>query len=291
MSFTPSVIATLATSGAIKDLRLLLSSLEIFNANPPTVYLFCDSDVAEKVAGFKYPGRLLTRQDLGAYAGLNRQQMEQMPGIHFKSRWFDFMAEKINLLRWALSDSGGEGVLFCDADICFLGPLPNIPSGHTLALSPHAIRERDAARFGYYNGGFLWISSPTHLDVWWSACATARFYEQSALEDVAAAAAAAAAADPYEFPDTQNYGWWRLLQGSESAEILKQKWSINRGKGGAGILVSGTLLSSVHTHFGEMRDPATRMFNDFVLGWLKRLAPAHKPANRILAAISAIRGS
>ena len=188
MSSTPSAIATLATSGAIKDLRLLLSSLAIFNANPPTVYLFCDKDVSEKVGGFKYPGRLVVREDLGAYAGLNRQQMEQIPGVHFKSQWFDFMAEKINLLRWALSAGGGD-VLFCDADICFLGPLPEIPSGKTLALSPHAIRERDAARFGYYNGGFLWISSAAHLDVWWSACATARFYEQSALEDVAAAGA------------------------------------------------------------------------------------------------------
>lgn len=286
MSSAPSVIATLATSGAIKDLRLLLSSLAIFNANPPTVYLFCDKDVAEKVGGFKYPGRLVVREDLGAYAGLNRQQMEQMPGMHFKSRWFDFMAEKINLLRWALS-AGGGGVLFCDADICFLGSLPEIPSGKTLALSPHAIRERDVARFGYYNGGFLWVSSAAHLDVWWSACTTARFYEQSALEDVAAAGAG----ELYEFPVTQNYGWWRLLQGSESGETLMQKWSMNRGKGGAGILVSGTLLGSVHTHFGETKDPATHMFNDFVMGWLKRLSSGHKPANRILAAILVARAS
>ena len=287
MNFTPSVIATLATSGALKDLRLLLNSLMIFNANPPTVYLFCDKDVAEKVGGFKYAGRLIVREDLVGYAGLNRQQMEQMSGVHFKSKWFDFMAEKIKLLRWVLSEEKG-GVLFCDADICFFGPLPEIPLGCSLALSAHAIRERDAARYGYYNGGFLWVSSPKHLDVWWSACASSRFYEQSPLEDVAAAAAAG---ELYEFPVTQNYGWWRLLQGSESAEILMQKWSMNRGKGGAGILISGSLLGSVHTHFGETVDPATRMFNEFVLGWLKRLNSAHKPANRIMAAILANRAS
>jgi hypothetical protein len=277
MSFTPSVVATLATSGAIKDLYVLLSSLAIFNANPPTVYLFCDSGVAKRVGEFKYPGRLVMREDLGAYAGWNRQQMEQMPGVHFKSRWFDFMAEKINLLRWALSEEKG-GVLFCDADICFLAPLPEIPEGRTLALSPHAIRPRDALRFGHYNGGFLWLSSEKHLDVWWTACATARFYEQSALEDVAVAADSL-----YEFPVTQNYGWWRLLQGTESPEALQKKWSIHLERG---ILVSGVPLGSVHTHFAEKLDSATCYFNELVLGCLKRLAVAHPPANRLVAAIA-----
>lgn len=283
MSFTPSVVATLATSGAIKDLYLLLSSLAIFNANPPTVYLFCDSGVAKRVAEFKYPGRLVLREDLGAYADWNRQQMEQMPGVHFKSRWFDFMTEKINLLRWALSEEKGGGVLFCDADICFLGPLPEIPQGRTLALSPHAIRPRDTARFGHYNGGFLWLSSEKHLDDWWSACATARFYEQSALEDVGKAAGTEAL---YEFPVTQNYGWWRLLQGTETADALQKKWSIQPGKG---ILVSGVLLGSVHTHFAETLDAATALFNELVIGWLKRLVYTHPPANRILAAIATAR--
>lgn len=295
---TPSIIATLATGGAIEDLRILLFSLALFNPRPPKVYLYCDDSIAHiaEGGGFKYPGEIIVEcTALAPYVGLNRAAMEKMKGEKYSSLWFDFMAEKIELLRWAFSKeaeaNGGRppagGILFCDADICFLAPLPEISVGARVALSPHYIRDEDEAKFGRYNGGFAWFADTLYVDVWENACAAGqRFYEQTALEDVAEAAAAVKA-DPnflFIFPPTQNFGWWRLWQGKRHPAELQKAWSINRAKaaGGAGILVDGVPLGSVHTHFMERRDQATVQYNLWVLGWLQRLTGGHPPARRLL---------
>jgi hypothetical protein len=292
----PSIIATLATGEAIEDLRILLFSLALFNPRPPKVYLYCDERIADTVAegGFKYPGTIIAeRAALAPYAGLNRAVMEQMKGKKYPSLWFDFMAEKIGLLRWAFAqearaNSGGRppgGILFCDADICFLGPLPQIPATAQVALSPHYIRDTDEARYGQYNGGFAWFATTTYVEVWERACATdQRFYEQSALEDVADAATDADPKSLFSFPPTQNFGWWRLWQGKRPPSDLQRAWTMNRAKaaGGAGILIDGVPLGSVHTHFMERHDTATVQYNLWVQGWLHRLAAGHPPARRLL---------
>ena len=301
----PTVIATLATIGALPDLRNLLFSLQLFQpAAPPRVYLYCDEHVATAVhsssaLGFSYKGEILTNTTaLARYSGLNRQQMEQRPGHRFPSLWFDFMAEKISLLKWAFAEEGeaaadlgvmvtdaNPGILFCDADICFFAPLPSIPAGAHVALSPHDIRATDEARYGRYNGGFAWLSHSRYADAWLAACdAGQRFYEQSALEDVAAMARAAGPTALYEFPRTQNYGWWRLWQGEKSSDMLLQEWSMNRRvqPASSGIVVAGEPLGSVHTHFAETRDMATIKFNDVVKSWLRKLERGHEPARKLL---------
>jgi hypothetical protein len=292
----PTVIATLATGGALADLRNLLFSLALFNPKPPKVYLYCDSDTERSLPSLKYPGRIIANTSaMARYSGLNRQQMERLPGQRFPSLWFDFMAEKISLLKWAFAEEGegaaaaeaSTGILFCDADICFFAPLPSIPVGAHVALSPHDIRAADEARYGRYNGGFVWLSHSRYADIWLTACdAGQRFYEQSALEDVAAAAANTTG-NPwalYEFPRTQNYGWWRMWQGEKPPAALQAEFSMNRRRQpeAAGILVAGEPLGSVHTHFTERRDAATVEFNRWLLEWLKRLEAGHEPARRLL---------
>lgn len=307
-STPPTVIATLATGGALADLRNLLFSLALFNPQPPKVYLYCDEAIESILPSLKYPGRIVTNTAaMARYSGLNRQQMERLPGQRFPSLWFDFMAEKISLLKWAFAEEGereadlgvmvtdaNPGILFCDADICFFAPLPSIPVGARVALSPHDIRAADEARYGRYNGGFVWLSHSRYADMWLAACdAGQRFYEQSALEDVAAAAATAAVENKYYrpvhiFPRTQNYGWWRMWQGEKPPAALQAEWAMNRRKQpeAAGILVAGEPLGSVHTHFAEQRDAATVEFNRWVLGWLKRLEGGHEPARRLLGHLS-----
>jgi hypothetical protein len=276
-----ATIATLATSPALEDLHILLGTLQLFNMNPPTVYLYCDSTIAAAIPGIKYSGKIHLRDVLSPYTAYERRDMESMPGVQFKSPWLDFMTEKINLLRWALSDVSG-GVFLCDADICFTGPLPSVPEGTTVALSPHMIVERDERRFGKYNGGFLWMRSRESADVWWDACAGARYYEQSALEDVAKHAGSSL----YEFSRTTNYGWWRLWQGVKSSGELLQEWKVNRMKcpQASGICISGEPLASVHTHF-QTQDMATRQFNAMFLALLDMLAPYHLPARKLLGII------
>ena len=281
----PTTIATLATSHAIEDLRVLLGTVELFNPNPPTVYLFCDAAVAS--AGLAYQGKLHFKDALSEYSNYDRRQMEGMDGKTFKTLWMDFMTEKINLLRWALADSGSD-VLFCDADICFTGPLPSIPVEATVGLSPHMIRDGDEARYGKYNGGYAWFSSLEDVNVWWNACKDARYYEQSALEDVAKyATEKGGAAALYEFPKTQNYGWWRLWQGKQSSSEILKGWGVNRhaAKGASGICVEGLPLGSVHTHFFDTTDVPTARFNTMIIGWLKMLSSTHPPAKRLFGLV------
>jgi len=288
MSPPITTIATLATGPALADLRVLLSTLELFNANPPTVYVFCDSFIATEVLKMKYGGTLYTKDALSAYSAFDRRTMEAMPGKHFKTLWMDFMTEKINLLRWAIV-AAQTSVLFCDADICFTGPLPNIPAEAKVGLSPHMIVDRDEKRFGKYNGGYAWFSGVEYADVWWNACATARYYEQSALEDVAAYVKEQGSPTAlYEFPKTHNYGWWRLWQGEESSSKLLKEWTVNRPKAkeSSGICVDGVVLASVHTHFFEATDIPTKQFNAMIMGWLKILSQSHPPARKLLAILS-----
>jgi hypothetical protein len=281
----PTIVATLATSGAMDDLQTLLYSLAIFNPTPPKVYLYCDSATSNAIKGFKYPGIIVVMPCLDKYAGMNRREMENQFGERFSNKWFDFMTEKIELLEWVFREESAStlknGILFCDADICFFGPLPSIPANATLALSPHEIRLIDEQSFGRYNGGFLWMSDSVYPSLWKTHCEGSRFYEQSALEDLAKEANDTL----YEFPRTQNYGWWRLWQGKQSTEKIKMEWTMNRKKfpNTSGILINGEPLGSVHTHFFEKNDKATIEYNQWVLEWLRRLGEigGHAPAKKL----------
>lgn len=285
---TPSLLATLATGEAEKDLRLLLFSLALWNPTPPKVYIACDTAIAKAAASFGYPGKLVTRVCLDSYTGRNRQEMEQTPGKVFGSQWFDFMAEKISLMDTVFQKekkAADVGVFFCDADICFLAPLPQIPDATLAAFSPHDIRPADEAKYGRYNGGYLWVSDPAVLLSWREACRTSTFYEQKALEGVAAAVRAADADGAlYEFPRTNNYGWWRMWQSTQHPMELQREWTMNRHKaaGGSGILLDGQPVVSIHTHFWERRDQATAVFNDWVVSWLRRISGGHPPTRRLL---------
>lgn len=277
-----TTIATLATGVVIEDLRVLLKSLEIFNANPPTVYLLCDAAVKKALAKLVYSGKLVVKEGLNEYAGLNRATMEALPGKKYSTLFFDFTMEKVELLKWVLQNE--SEVLFCDADICFLAPLPEIPVGSLVALSPHMIRRSDEVKYGKYNAGFMWFASMNAVLLWEKSCATSRFFEQAALEDVAAGFVDSL----HLFPVTQNYGWWRLWQGEESPQVLLKKWSVRRRPMMSGISVDGVSLGSVHTHFWEMRDAATRQFNQIVIGMLYDIHGNHLPAKQILSALGKI---
>lgn len=273
-----SHIATLATKAAIDDLRLLLASLETWNTPAPAVFLYCDSFVQSKVASMSYKGVLQTRCILDEYTDYTRAEMERLPGKR-PNLFFDFVCEKMNLLDWAFS-SGAPHVLFCDADICFLGPLFTVPNGATLAVSQHMIRAADEARFGIYNVGMIWMGRPELVGAWRDACDGSRFYEQVPMEAVVASLPPE---QVYKLPKTENYGWWRLWQGIKPSRELLAEWGMNRRAPGCGITVEGLPLGSVHTHFKESRDVATAQFNSWVIQWLKKLAEAkHLPAKQFL---------
>ena len=262
-------IATLANNKALDDLKVFLFSLQLYNENNlPTLYIYCDTSINTFLeTQTLYKGAIHKKVVLDTYNGLIRSQMEKLPGENYENRWVDLMCEKMNLLEWAHTLE--KSVLFCDADICFLGALPEIDDSVQVGLSRHYIRSSDEAKFGTYNGGFVFSSSNTMIELWKTATKSSRYYEQAALEELCNTY------EIYEFPIQNNYGWWRLLQGNESIEILKGQWSIKRNNTSSGICVQGLPLLSIHTHW-KTNDSATNYFNDFVLTFLEKLKSVDK---------------
>ena len=268
-------VATLANEHAVDDLKLLLFTLELWNPVPPAVYIYTDSKTVASIEALPYKGKKVIDMDaLNPYTGLNRAQMEAISGKRFPSLFADFCAEKPRLMKWALTYE--KGVFFCDADICHLGPLPSVPEGVVLGLSPHMIRERDTARFGIYNAGFLFMREKEITDKWLELCATSRFFEQGCLEDLRLWVKEKWTAGFLAFPKQVNYGWWRLWQGDKSAEVLKGEWRIMRKEGYCGLSVDGASLQSIHTHWGDQKDIAVCGFNQWILGQLRKLAVVKK---------------
>jgi hypothetical protein len=269
-------IATLVNEFAIDDLKVLLFTLQLWNAKPPTVYIFSDTTSAPAIAAIKYSGTVVVKEDaLNAYTGMNRRAMESSRDIRGKSMFAEFTEEKTGLMEWALRLSDKTGVLFCDADICHLGPLPEIPDGTELALSPHMIRKSDTDRFGIYNAGFLWFREAAVAVKWRELCATSRFFEQACLEHLAIDYKL------YQFPIQVNYGWWRLWQGDQSPLTLQADWGIHRSESTSGIAVNKLPLLSIHTHWSEKSDRATYEFNMWVLGQLRKLVSVKKTATLV----------
>jgi hypothetical protein len=264
-------LATLANKNALHDLNIFLFTLQLWNNNYslPNLYIYCDSFVERYLLERKpYKGKLFLKNVLDSYTNYDRVQMESMKGKEFNTLFGDFVCEKMNLLNWVFRE-GEKEILFCDADICFLGSLPIINTNKQLILSKHEIKEKDEIKYGIYNAGFIYINDRTIPDIWKTFSKKSKFFEQISLEDLT---------DIYSFdvfPVQNNYGWWRLLQGKESEEVLKTKWSIKREINCSGIAVEGKPLLSIHTHW-KTNDNATKYFNTFVKGYLQKLHSVEK---------------
>jgi hypothetical protein len=168
-----------------------------------------------------------------------------------------------------------------DADISHLAPLPTIPSHATVALSPHYIRDADCRLYGKYNAGFLWIKSRELLDAWRDAAPTSRFFEQAALEYVAAVAAGGL----YEFPPQVNFGWWRMYQASAAPPAIMAKFSIFRSDTSVGVRYDGAPLQSIHTHWSDTSSSTAGAFNAWFEQWTRTFARLHRPLAAFRTAI------
>jgi hypothetical protein len=277
--FEPAAIATLANEHALKDLEYLFFSLALWNKSPPPVFLYCTSAVAAVLPKFKYPGTIYVEHALESYKGLNRQQMERAESRRrLPNLFYDFTMEKCKLMEWALKSLSyvdqKRGVLFCDADIIWFGPLPKIPQGKSLGLSQHMIRHMDELKFGTYNAGFLWLNDVSLAPRWDELSRASRFFEQAALEDLGDSLDLAAL---HQFGPEYNYGWWRMYQSEKTPHQKQSEWTIKRSIAGenTGICVNGTPLACIHTHI-QTKDAMTAEFNRFVLAKLSILKSQSK---------------
>lgn len=273
----PAGIALLANENALDDLTLFLETLLLWTPiDPPPLYVYCTQRVEDWFLPWKakYPNQIHLKVALEQYRSYSRKQMELLQSQKGLSNLFhDFTQEKCDLVEWALESlpetERERGILFCDADILWLGPVPKIPNGKQLALSPHMIRNHDEALYGKYNAGFLWTNSQQMPSIWREACKHSRFFEQAALEEVNAKLDGDSV---YEFGPEINYGWWRLYQSSLPFLEQTKKWSIFRTNLGdsAGLFVEGKQVSCIHTHW-KTTDFTTQSFNTFISEKLKLL--------------------
>ena len=257
-------IATLANEKVLKDIKLFLYTLELWNETVPNVYILCDTYIKENI---QYKGKLFFIDGLNKYKDYQRSTMEKMPGETTRTLWEDFMCEKMNLLETVHQTE--KRVLFCDADICFMGPLPEVPEHIDIGLSKHEIRVVDENRYGIYNGGFVFSGNSNVPILWKEATKTSRYFEQAALESLTKDL------QVHYFPNTCNYGWWRLLQGKEPPTILEKQWKLFRNSTNCGIYINDKPLESIHTHF-DTNDIFTAHFNTFVLNLLNKLTTLDK---------------
>ncbi len=254
----PPVIALIVTGKqAFDDFVIFVKSLQTWHADA-ILYVYTDSPTQPSLAALKTTNTLHIRAALDDYAGLTRSDMEARPGRRYDSLFKDYTYEKAAVLRWALTDPAAKtGVWFNDSDIVHCAPLPAIPPTARVALSPHGIRAGDERLYGKYNAGFFWLSDAELLDVWIAAAPKSRFYEQAALEDVAAAAGTSL----YEFPPSVNFGWWRMYQGAEPPAAIQARFSINRGDRSIGLRYDGTPLQSIHSHMDDRGTGTNGAFN------------------------------
>ncbi len=269
--FKPAAIAVMGNEKAYDDICILLETLQLWNDVLPPMYCVCTKSLQTKLQTemAHYKGIIHYRCNLEPYDALNRATMERMPSQKGLSNFFhDFTIEKCELMKWALEsipESEKErGVLFCDADIAWFGPLVQIPQGKTLALSPHMIRKRDEAKFGEFNAGFLWTNQMSMPDEWREASMRSRFFEQAALEELADLTLDK---HLYRFDETVNYGWWRMFQSDSPIASKQAEWSFQSDKSPSGICINGKPLVCIHTHC-KTNDYVTHTFNTFVRKFL-----------------------
>jgi hypothetical protein len=273
----PRIGLLVSGSEALADYNLFVASLELWH---PDAELFVFTDSETRVTRMPKHGKLFVKQTaLDAYKGRRRMEMEAMSGRTYDSMFKDYTYEKAAVLEWmfdVLADNK-DGVWFMDADIIHCAPLPVIPEGKKVALSPHAIRTVDEAKFGHYNAGYMWFQDKSLLDVWRTAGHTSRFYEQAALEHVALEAKD----QLYEFHSSVNFGWWRMFQSPLSPPDQQKKFSVFRAEPGIGLRYDGVALQSIHTHWYQRDHSATHAFNDWFLHSLSILK-VHKPTQQFL---------
>jgi hypothetical protein len=279
------LIATIATGvKSVTELQLLLHTLEQWEPSAE-VFVFTDTPTARIINAVKSRIRYTVRVGLDAYSGLTRKDMEARSGTKYATLWHEFMMEKATIMEWVFSirpEAKETGVWFLDADICLLAPLPTIPTGSHVALSPHYIRPVDEGRYGRFNGGFLWMRDEALLDVWRKATYESRFYEQAALEAVGNAVITE---ERVEFPIQDNFGWWRYLQSSDAPPVIQGRFGYNRASVGCGLTYEGHVLRSLHTHWDEKSE-----FNAWIRGKLEFVGKAHSPAKSLVQTLGLLYG-
>jgi len=257
----PSCLCTLSTKSSIKDLLLLLSSLNYIKYNK-TIYILCDSFTKNYINNIthEYNYKIKLYNELDKYDNINlgSQFVSEDENVK-KKKWTEFMLEKTYIIDNALEEY--SDVLFVDSDLMFINDLPDVYLDYEIGLCPHNILKSTEDKYGKYNGGSLWVNTK-NFSKWWIENTwkdTTKYMEQQCLDDVSNNF------KTFFFDDNYNFGWWRL-QTNEPDEIKsrRRKFKFN----GNTTYYNKKKLISVHTHFYDTSSRQVCLFNKFLKTYL-----------------------
>jgi hypothetical protein len=170
------------------------------------------------------------------------------------------MLEKCTIIDYALLQH--KNVLFLDADIILFNPIENIISKEELTkdigLSKHIIKESDELKYGFYNGGFFYISNKNVTSWWRENSQNSTYFEQKVMDKMPLHF------DCFLFKPQNNFGWWRLFQ-APYPQIIESKFSIQNNI----ILYDRLPLNSIHTHSKSNHGYIIK-FNTFIINLIKK---------------------
>ena len=155
----PSSFCTISTYKCINELYGLLISLSIYHKNE-TIYIVCDTNTKKEYdkMSIKPELKICWYIKLDKYSNLNRSQMEQM------KIWSEFQMFKSIVLDIALENE--SDTLFLDSDVVVTSTLDDIDISKCLGVCPGFVNNDIAKKYGYFNGGMLWVKNKNIPEQW-----------------------------------------------------------------------------------------------------------------------------
>jgi hypothetical protein len=178
---------------------------------------------------------------LDKYTNKNRAQMTR------EKIWADFQMSKARVISKALENE--KDTLFLDSDLFILGKINNIDKTKDIGVSPHYMSDTMCKRYGYYNGGLLWVKNKNIPNKWIEYTKTSRYYDQASIEDLAKEFSY------FEFKKNYNFGQWRFYSDQKFININNNK-----------IMYDKDELKIIHIHFNKYTS-----FKNLIINKLKLL--------------------
>lgn len=215
----PSSFCCISTLGSSKELIGMLLTLSLHNKNAK-VYIMTDTPTKNKIEELQKYIKLDIEiiNTLDKYSNKNRQQMEK------EKIWSEFQMKKAEVIRFSLNKS--NDTLFLDCDILIFNKITIPDNTKDIGVSPHYIKKQITDRYGYYNGGCIWVKNKNVPDKWIEYTKTSRFYDQASIEDLVKNFSY------FEFPEQYNLGAFRISHDSRNVlnhiEIINNKLHYNK---------------------------------------------------------------
>lgn len=255
-----SSFCTVATYNCIGELDNLIRMMSFQHVGQPLI-VFCDEAVADHLAKVKIDlghGKPTCHDNLEVVVGISKDYLDAIIdryGLNEPKqlRWPsvqdpnphrpEIIVAKMAAMRYALKKY--DDTMFLDCDVI---PASHIfaPRRSHLALSPHFNTHDKEMSIGRYNAGMVWTDDDQFPE-WWEhgMMEDSLFFEQECLNRVGGTWKVA------EYPETHNYGFWRMYSLGKSKRLLDIPEicrALKLGYSDLGPTIRGNVIQSWHVH-------------------------------------------